>query len=238
MKPRMVDRIFVRQGSVVFGKERPVGDRRFADLGKRAGQTDQSRVKRRDKIGKPRRRVALRIDRDEQGLNRIGSCAELVERERDRLKLGRAHVGTIRIAEIKYDKLAAKIRIGAAMAGLIGELERTADRRAARQQAFDQFRCRGLSRFRSQQPARRKARMPAQARCAIGSACAPSSRRNGHLDRTTALFNSRKSTPSDGSRERRVGRVQLRAAITRRSLARTSRDAACRCSSRRRAYRT
>jgi hypothetical protein len=51
------------------------------------------------------------------------------------------------IAEIKYDELAPKIRVGAAMAGLIGEFERTADRRAARQQAFDQFRWRGFSSF-------------------------------------------------------------------------------------------
>ena len=115
----------------LFGKERPVGDRRFTDLGKRAGQADQSRVKRGDKIGKPRRRVAFRIDGDEQGLHRLGGSTQLVERERDRLKLGWAHVGAICIAEIKHDELAAKIRIGAAMAGLIGEFERTADRRAA-----------------------------------------------------------------------------------------------------------
>jgi len=40
-----------------------------------------------------------------------------------------------------------KVRIGAAMAGLIGEFERATDRRTARQQAFDQFRWRRLSRF-------------------------------------------------------------------------------------------
>jgi hypothetical protein len=57
------------------------------------------------------------------------------------LKLGWAHVGAISITEIKHDELASKIRVGAAMARLIGEFERTTDWHAARQQAFDQFRC-------------------------------------------------------------------------------------------------
>jgi hypothetical protein len=77
----------------------------------------------------------------------LGRRAELVERQRNRLKFGWAHVGTIRIAEIEYDEFAAKIRIRAAVAGLIGKLERTTDRRAARQQAFDQLRWRGLGGF-------------------------------------------------------------------------------------------
>ena len=104
-------------------------------------------MKRRDEIGEPCRRVALRINSNKQRLHGLGRSAKLVERERNRLKLGWAHVRTIGITEIEYDELAAKIRIGAAMAGLIGKLKRTADRRAARQQAFDQLRWRWFGGF-------------------------------------------------------------------------------------------
>src|ERR1051326_1160156 len=43
-----------------------VGQRDFPDRGIRPGQRDQPRVERRNVIGKMRRRVPLRVDRDEE----------------------------------------------------------------------------------------------------------------------------------------------------------------------------
>ena len=51
----------------------------------------------------------------------VGFRPEHIERQRDRLQLGRADVRTVCIAEIDQNELAAKIRIGASPPTVIDE---------------------------------------------------------------------------------------------------------------------
>ena len=100
-------------------------------------------------------RVALGIDADEQRLHRLARGPQSVDREADRQQIGRADVGTEGEAEIDQHQLAAKIGIGARLAGVIDQLERTADRLLAPHHRVHHFAGRALARLLREQRRRR-----------------------------------------------------------------------------------
>ena len=101
---------------VIFGNEL----RRF----KIAVQTNERRIKRWHVLRQQCLRVALRINGDEQYLHPLGiSGAELVEHALHLGQRGRAHVGTVGIAEEDRHHFAFVVGQAAWLAGVVGQRE-------------------------------------------------------------------------------------------------------------------
>ena len=87
------------------------------------------RVEAREVILDLCRRIALGIDRDEQCADLVGLGAELAEHLRHLEQRRRAHVGAMGVAEEHQERPAAQVGVGNGAAVLVGEPERSADRR-------------------------------------------------------------------------------------------------------------
>ncbi len=101
-----------------------------------AGGAAQMRIEARQIILHHRRRVALGIDRDEQRMHAGGVRAHGVQHFRQVEQRRRADIGAMRIAEEHQERLALHVLVGDRLAVLVGEMERAADRRAARAHRF------------------------------------------------------------------------------------------------------
>jgi hypothetical protein len=124
----MIDGVLGTAGDRDLGKIGAVGARNFANLIGIAGQADQSRMKEWNVFGEMLGRITLGINRDEQRLHRFSPRAQLIERKTDRQEIGRTNIGTIGEAEIHQQYLAAEVGVGAALAGMIDQIEGPADR--------------------------------------------------------------------------------------------------------------
>ena len=126
---RMIDRVIavalVEIDALVID---PVGVGGVRDRLGAAGQSDQARMKHRHIVRKMLPRVAFGIEGDEQRLHVAGAGAQFVHRQTDGLQVGRANVGAIGEAEIHQHQVTAKVALAAQFPGLVGELERAADR--------------------------------------------------------------------------------------------------------------
>src|SRR5690242_7501630 len=87
------------------------------------------RVEAREVIFQYGSRVALGIDTDEERAGAIRVGPERAHHFRNVEQGGRAHVGTVRVAEEDEERLALEIGSRNGLAVLIGERERAADRR-------------------------------------------------------------------------------------------------------------
>ena len=87
------------------------------------------RIEAREIILHRRLRVALRIDGDEIRVDLVGILTERAQHLGNLEQRGRADVGAMGEAEEDQGRTALQVLFGNRLAGLVGELERTADRR-------------------------------------------------------------------------------------------------------------
>ena len=96
------------------------------DVRLRAGQAGDPRVERREIDRELLRRVALRIDGDEQDVQPVSIGFELLEPVRQLEQRRRTDIGAVGEAEEHQGGLAAKVALGDLLAMLIDQLERHA----------------------------------------------------------------------------------------------------------------
>src|SRR5437667_130628 len=98
----------------------------FGDLrgrGRITIETNERRIERRHVARQELLGVTLGIDGDEQHLHMIRVGPEFLHRRRELRKRGRAKVRTLRIAEEHHYYLAAEVRQGPRLAGVVDQLE-------------------------------------------------------------------------------------------------------------------
>jgi len=103
------------------------GDR--ADLGLAAGQGHQARMEVGDELAHDLRRIARRIDGDEDRRHLVGGGAQLIERRRHGLQFDRTDIRTMGEAEEHQHELPVELGAIARLAALVNELEFGLDQR-------------------------------------------------------------------------------------------------------------
>ena len=82
-----------------FGIFHMIGRRGRGDVLRRAGQSDDPAVERRDVVEQHLRRVTFRVQRHEQNLHAVGGFAELGQSIRQIAQSRGTHIRAMRVAE-------------------------------------------------------------------------------------------------------------------------------------------
>ena len=118
----------------------PVRFDRSGDIGSRAGQADHTGMKTLDVGTHFFGRVAGRIDRNKHRRDFFSVRAKLIKRRRDDLQSGRTDVGTECVAEEHEQIAPPEVLVGDGFAGLVDQVEWSANQRSTRADAFAQRR--------------------------------------------------------------------------------------------------